>query len=111
MYELRDANPVPEIPKPKKIMVGGVELGTVEPSIDRDSLRWHAVIHLTDATVGINAGLAQGHGYTPDAAIVDAIVSARIGRDRFASALAAVERGLDLASKTNEQLAGRRSAR
>lgn len=94
MYELREAKPALDIPKSKKIFIDGIERGTVEPTIIRDEVRWHASISLTDPLEGVGAGLAQGFGPTPDAAIVDAIASARRCRDRFASALAAVEQSL-----------------
>lgn len=104
MYVLEDAKPIPEAHKTKSIVINGVSMGRVEPTLVTGELRWHAVIELTNCLDGISAGLAQGHGDTPDAAILDAIVSARRCRDRFSAALVAVEKSLNTTIRTSEQL-------
>jgi hypothetical protein len=111
MYALQDAKPTPEVPKTKSIVIDGVNRGTVEPTLISDALRWHASITLTNPEEGISAGLAQGFGYTPDAAILDAVISARRGRDNFASALASLEQSLGVANQTSAELAVRRGER
>lgn len=92
-YVLEEAVPAIGLPKPKKIVIDGVERGDVTPSLVVDEVQWHASIRLGSCLLPA-AGLAQGFGRTPEEAIVNSIVRAKKERDEFSAALAALEKSL-----------------
>lgn len=101
-FTLQEKKPI-TTPAPVDIIIGGIKVGGATPDICGTEIRWHAVIRLGDSCQPA-AGLAQGFGETPDAAIGDAIISARKHRDDFACALQAIEREIEVDGKTAQQI-------
>lgn len=99
--EFKELTPAPEVPKAKKIIIGGIECGEVKPHFYGDTLSWHASIK---AHCGILVSLIQGHGPSPRAAVADAILTARRDRDAFIEKFAWLEKELGTAGKSDEEI-------
>jgi hypothetical protein len=101
--EIRNAEQPIDSQKKKAIFVGGEKVGEIDPHLYADRLSWHAVIRL-DNLGSLGPSLLQGHGNSPKAAVVNAIIVGRKDRDLFAKTLAQMEADLGTSGRSNEEL-------
>lgn len=116
-FEIRETEILPpSLPKPRTIVIGGREVGTVELKQYGRGVLWHAAIKvhsIPGETIFVTRWLLliQGHGPTPEQAVDAAIAAARRERDDFAARLAWVEEQvgtsrMDLAAIERRALSG-----
>jgi hypothetical protein len=105
-YQLKPAVPkVPELPEKQTIVIGGVDCGECEPSLQCNELRWHAVIRLRGKTAVSVTALVQGFGDTPEQAIADSIVRFRKEQRDVAERMEWLETQLGTLGKADEDVA------
>lgn len=94
-----------QIPKTKQVEIGTIAVGEIEPSIVRDTLRWHACIKANyPHRIRGWVPLLQGFGTSPTIAVADAIVSARRELAEFREYLAQVEKECGTTACSEQEL-------